>query len=53
MRTPVHKVAMLMALVALLSGAPAFADCVLNGEAVAEGTRAGGLVCQGGQWVGG
>ena len=50
------SVARILALAAALLGVaavPALADCFHNGAAVAEGTQVGGLVCRGGQWVGG
>lgn len=39
-------------LLTFMAGAAA-ADCYVNGEWVAEGSRLGNQVCQDGQWVGG
>lgn len=49
------RITAIVALTALVAAfaVPALADCDLNGQVVAEGTRAGGLVCQNGAWVGG
>jgi hypothetical protein len=35
----------------LIMTGQAFADCVLNGKRLPEGTRIGSLVCEYGQWV--
>lgn len=40
-----------LALALGLIAGPATAECLHNGEAVAEGTRVGGLVCEAGEWV--
>lgn len=34
-----------------LGAAPAMAECRHNGEAVEEGTRVGGFLCEDGEWV--
>ena len=35
----------------LFAAEGAFADCMLNGKSVPEGTRVGDLVCRDGKWV--
>jgi hypothetical protein len=42
--------ALALALLGWAAGA-AVADCYYNGQAVPEGSQAGGLVCRDGQWV--
>jgi hypothetical protein len=47
-----RKLVLFLTLAAVLGSAgPVFADCLHNGQRVDEGTRIGGFVCRGGQWV--
>ncbi len=39
------------AAIILLTGLPALADCVYNGQTYPDGTRVGAFVCKDGQWV--
>jgi hypothetical protein len=49
-----RNLVLILTLAAVLGfAAPARADCMHNGQTVAEGTRIGGFVCRGGQWVDG
>jgi hypothetical protein len=46
-----HHFVAIGVLVFLIMTGQAFADCVLNGKRLPEGTRIGSLVCEYGQWV--
>jgi hypothetical protein len=46
-----HRFVAIGVLVFLIMTDQAFADCVLNGKRLPEGTRIGSLVCEYGQWV--
>lgn len=42
----------LLAIILFISiSTPAFAECVLDGRVVSDGTRVGSLVCTNGEWV--
>ena len=46
-----HHFVAIGVLVFLIMTGQAFADCILNGKRLPEGTRIGSLVCEYGQWV--